>query len=57
MLFVRFVQRTLMSIITVFKKTLKASLTVQPLQLSEFIAAWYSDLVRTQLDEGSRLKK
>ena len=72
MLFVRFVQRTLMSIITVFKKTFppqssqplsrvyscgKASLTVQPLQLSEFIAAWYSDLVRTQLDRGIKIEE
>ena len=69
MLFVRFVQRTLMSIITVFKKTFppqssqplsrvysygKASLTVQ---LSEFIAAWYSDLVRTQLDRGIKIEE
>ena len=72
MLFVRFVRRTLMSIITVFKKTFppqssqplsrvysygKASLTVQPLQLSEFIAAWYSDLVRTQLDRGIKIEE
>ena len=72
MLFVRFVQRTLMSIITVFKKTFppqssqplsrvyscgKASLMVQPLQLSEFIAAWYSDLVQTQLDRGIKIEK
>ena len=35
----------------------KASLTVQPLQLSEFIAAWYSDLVRTQLDRGIKIEE
>ena len=67
-----FVQRTLMSISTVIKKTFppqssqplsrvcsyeKASLTVQPLQLSEFIAAWYSDLVRTQLDRKIKIDK
>ena len=61
-----------MSIITVFKKTFppqssqplsrvysceKASLTVQPLQLPEFIAAWYSDLVRTQLDRGIKIEE
>ena len=35
----------------------KASLTVQPLQLSEFNAAWYSDLVRTQLDKGIKIEE
>ena len=60
-----------MSIIMVFKKTFppqssqplsrvycgKASLTVQPLQLSEFIAAWYSDVVRTQLDRLIKIEE
>ena len=72
MLFVLFVQRTLMSIITVFKKSFppqssqplsrvysceKASLMVQPLQLSEFIAAWYRDQVQTQLDRGIKIEE